>query len=322
MGNLKELKELSLANNELTGSLPIELTTLTALESFSLGINRFEGNIPESIGNLTALKSLDLGENSFTGPIPSSLGNLVNLRHLALNENQLSGDIPSELGNLWRINQILIVDNAELSGCFPDTLRGITYNDFAFTDLPFCEPVETNFVYQSDVYYIATIKTNKGDIVLHLYNDTAPVYVENFVNLTLSGFYDNSRWHRVEPGFVIQGGINPDGKTVRQFDDVFHPDMKHDSAGVLSMANAGINTNTSQFFITLGTFPRLDPYENGQLKPCHIRGTSCHAVFGKVTSGLDVVLDIEEGDVMNSIEIRRTKCIISEANFVYGRCFD
>ena len=295
---------------------------MTALEFLALDINQFEGNIPETIGNLTALEVLGLSENIFTGPIPSSLGKLVNLRHLALHENQLSGEIPSELGNLWQINQVFIADNPNLLGCFPDALRGITDNDFAATGLAFCDPVEANFAYQSDVHYIATIKTNKGDIVLNLYNDIAPVYVENFVTLALNGFYDDSRWHRVEPGFVIQGGINPDGKTIRQFDDVFHPDMKHDSAGVLSMANAGLNTNTTQFFITQGAFSRLDPYENEQLKPCHIRGTSCHAVFGKVTDGLDVVLAIEEGDVMNSIEILRTKCIVSEANVVYDRCFD
>ena len=85
--------------------------------------------------------------------------------------------------------------------------------------------------------------------MVDLYNDIASVYVENFVNLANDGFYTNSHWHRVIPGFVIQNGINVDGKQVDQFADVFHPDMKHDSVGILSMANAGLNTNTSQFFI-------------------------------------------------------------------------
>ena len=150
-----------------------------------------------------------------------------------------------------------------------------------------------------------TIKTNKGDIEADLYNDIAGVYVENFVNLAESGFYTNSPWHRVIQGFVIQGGTNAEGKSVDQFEDVFHPNMRHDSEGILSMANAGFNTNTSQFFITHAATPHLDPYVDGQLKPCAVRGTSCHAVFGKVTSGMDVVLAIQQGDVMEKVEIHK-----------------
>ena len=141
--------------------------------------------------------------------------------------------------------------------------------------------------------------------MVDLYNDIASVYVENFVNLANDGFYTNSQWHRVIPGFVIQNGINVDGKQVDQFADVFHPDMKHDSVGILSMANAGLNTNTSQFFITLSATPHLDPYVDGQLKPCEVFGTSCHAVFGKVTSGMDVVLAIQQGDVMESVDVHK-----------------
>ena len=81
--------------------------------------------------------------------------------------------------------------------------------------------------------------------------------------------------------------------------------MKHDSVGILSMANAGLNTNTSQFFITLSATPHLDPYVDGQLKPCEVFGTSCHAVFGKVTSGMDVVLAIQQGDVMESVDVHK-----------------
>ena len=157
--------------------------------------------------------------------------------------------------------------------------------------------------YSSGATYSVTIRTNKGDIEADLYNDIAGIYVRNFVNLARSGFYDGSPWHRVIPGFVIQGGQNAEGRTVPQFADEFHPDMKHDSAGILSMANAGFNTNTSQFFITHDATPHLDPYENGVMKPCEVTGTSCHAVFGKVTTGMDIVLEIEQGDVMESVEI-------------------
>ncbi len=159
--------------------------------------------------------------------------------------------------------------------------------------------------YDPNASYSVTIKTNKGDIEADLYNDIASTYVQNFVNLANSGFFTNSPWHRVIAGFVIQGGISAEGKSVDQFDDVFHPDMKHDSPGILSMANAGFNTNTSQFFVTHAATPHLDPYENGQLKPCEVRGTSCHAVFGKVMSGMDVVLTIEQGDVMEKVEIHK-----------------
>ena len=159
--------------------------------------------------------------------------------------------------------------------------------------------------YDPNASYSVTIKTNKGDIEADLYNDIASTYVQNFVNLANSGFFTNSPWHRVIAGFVIQGGTNAEGKSVDQFDDVFHPDMKHDSPGILSMANAGFNTNTSQFFVTHAATPHLNPYENGQLKPCEVRGTSCHAVFGKVTSGMDVVLAIEQGDVMEKVEVHK-----------------
>ena len=88
----------------------------------------------------------------------------------------------------------------------------------------------TSSSYDPNAAYSVTIKTNKGDIEADLYNDIASVYVENFVNLAESGFFTNSPWHRVIQGFVIQGGTSAEGKTVDQFEDVFHPDMKHDSA--------------------------------------------------------------------------------------------
>lgn len=152
----------------------------------------------------------------------------------------------------------------------------------------------------------ATIKTSKGDIHVDLFQDIARVYVDNFVRLSESGFYDGSPWHRVVPDFVIQGGRNLGGETTPEFDDEFHPDMKHDSAGILSMANRGLNTNTSQFFITHGPTPHLDPYVDGQMKQCATPGVSCHAVFGRVTAGIEIVNQIEQGvDSIETIEIHR-----------------
>jgi cyclophilin family peptidyl-prolyl cis-trans isomerase len=132
--------------------------------------------------------------------------------------------------------------------------------------------------------YTARIKTGKGDIVVQLHADKAPKTVNNFVFLAREGFYDNTTFHRVIKGFMAQGG-DPTG-TGRggpgyQFDDEFDKSLRHNGPGILSMANAGRNTNGSQFFITHAPTPHLDDH---------------HTVFGKVSSGMDVVLAIPERD--------------------------
>tara|TARA_B100000686_G_C16768012_1_gene963128 strand:+ start:1077 stop:1595 length:519 start_codon:yes stop_codon:yes gene_type:complete len=132
--------------------------------------------------------------------------------------------------------------------------------------------------------YIATFKTVKGEIEIELFSDKAPKTVNNFIFLAREGYYDDSTFHRVLPGFMAQGG-DPTG-TGRggpgyTFTDEFHPDLKHDSPGILSMANAGPNTNGSQFFITFAPTPHLD---------------GMHAVFGKVVNGMDVLNQIRERD--------------------------
>ncbi len=136
--------------------------------------------------------------------------------------------------------------------------------------------------------YKATFKTEKGDFVIELFADKAPKTVNNFVFLARDGFYDDTTFHRVIKGFMAQGG-DPTG-TGRggpgyKFADEFHALLKHTGAGVLSMANAGPNTNGSQFFITYGATPHLD---------------GKHAVFGKVISGMDVVNAIAERDPMRA----------------------
>jgi len=132
--------------------------------------------------------------------------------------------------------------------------------------------------------YAATLKTEKGDIVVELYADRAPLTVENFVNLARAGFYDGTTFHRVIPGFMAQGG-DPTGTGTGgpgyQFGDEFHPALRHDGAGVLSMANAGAGTNGSQFFLTYAATPHLD---------------NKHSVFGRVTAGLDVLRSVRERD--------------------------
>src|SRR3954469_19549060 len=122
----------------------------------------------------------------------------------------------------------------------------------------------------------ATLKTSMGDIVVHLFDDKAPKTVANFVGLATGAkewtdpktgqkvkrpFYNGTTFHRVIPGFMIQGGDplgNGTGGPGYRFDDEFNPDLRHSKAGILSMANAGPNTNGSQFFITVRPTPQLD----------------------------------------------------------------
>jgi cyclophilin family peptidyl-prolyl cis-trans isomerase len=151
--------------------------------------------------------------------------------------------------------------------------------------------------------YAAHVVTERGAFDVELFAADAPLTVENFVNLARAGFYDGTTFHRVIPGFMAQGG-DPTG-TGRggpgyQFSDELSPARRHDAAGVLSMANAGPNTNGSQFFITFGPTPHLD---------------GKHAVFGRVTSGMDVVNALRErdpgrdphpGDRIERIEITET----------------
>jgi cyclophilin family peptidyl-prolyl cis-trans isomerase len=155
--------------------------------------------------------------------------------------------------------------------------------------------------------YFATISTNKGDILAMLFADKAPKTVNNFVVLSRDGYYDGIIFHRVIADFMAQAGDptgTGSGGPGYQFADEFHPDLKHDRPGVLSMANSGANTNGSQFFITHVPTPWLDAYdENGDLKNCADPQISCHAVFGQVLEGMDVVLSVEVGDVIETITI-------------------
>jgi len=135
--------------------------------------------------------------------------------------------------------------------------------------------------------YAATMKTDVGDIVLALEAEKAPNTVNNFVFLAREGFYDGIIFHRVISNFMVQGGDptgTGSGGPGYQFEDEFHSDLRHDGPGTLSMANAGPNTNGSQFFITHTATPHLDDK---------------HSVFGKVSAGLDVLLSIPDRDPNN-----------------------
>ncbi len=157
----------------------------------------------------------------------------------------------------------------------------------------------------------ATFKTSMGNIVVRLFEDKAPRTVENFVGLATGTkewtdpktgqkvkrpLYNGTIFHRVIPNFMIQGG-DPEG-TGRggpgyRFNDEFSPDLRHNKPGILSMANAGPNTNGSQFFITTGPTPHLD---------------NRHSVFGEVVQGLDVVVAI--GNVPRGANDRPVKDVV------------
>jgi cyclophilin family peptidyl-prolyl cis-trans isomerase len=148
--------------------------------------------------------------------------------------------------------------------------------------------------------YSARFKTERGEFTAELFAADAPMTVENFVNLARAGFYEGTTFHRVIPGFMAQGG-DPTGTGTGgpgySFRDELSVKRRHDGPGTLSMANAGPNTNGSQFFITFAPTPHLD---------------GRHTVFGRVTAGMDVVNSIRErdpqrdsqpGDRIDTIEI-------------------
>lgn len=140
--------------------------------------------------------------------------------------------------------------------------------------------------------YQAIIETSKGTIELDLFPQHAPITVNNFVFLAREGFYDGVSFHRVISNFMIQGGdptgTGTSGPGYKFEDEVRDNPLQHET-GSLSMANAGPNTNGSQFFITHSPQPHL----NGK-----------HTVFGKVTNGQDVVDAIKQGDVMTKVTIK------------------
>lgn len=144
---------------------------------------------------------------------------------------------------------------------------------------------------ETDRVYKVNIETDKGTISLDLFPEYAPVTVNNFVTLTRDGFYNGVTFHRVIENFMIQGG-DPTGTGMGgpgyNFKDEFEGNPLTHETGSLSMANAGPGTNGSQFFITHSPQPHL----NGK-----------HTVFGKVTSGQDVVDSIAQGDVMLKVTV-------------------
>ena len=153
--------------------------------------------------------------------------------------------------------------------------------------------------------YTATLFTDKGEIAVDLFADKTPNTVNNFVFLAKQGFYDDTVFHRVIDDFMAQAG-DPTGTGTGgpgyRFKDEFHPDLRHDGPGVLSMANAGPNTNGSQFFITHVPTPWLD---------------NRHSVFGRVADedSLTVLMSIPARDPsrVNAPAVKLQRVVISES---------
>ena len=141
--------------------------------------------------------------------------------------------------------------------------------------------------------------TSKGEFRLELFEDKAPITTGNFIKLAESGFYNGLIFHRVIDGFMIQGGC-PHGSGMGgpgwQIEDEFHPELKHNGPGILSMANAGPNTGGSQFFITLVPTPHLD---------------NRHAIFGQIVEGMDVVSAI--GKVQTGAQDRPVENVVMQS---------
>jgi peptidyl-prolyl cis-trans isomerase A (cyclophilin A) len=145
----------------------------------------------------------------------------------------------------------------------------------------------------------AHFTTSQGDFRLELFEDKAPITTGNFIQLAESGFYNGLIFHRVIDGFMIQGGC-PQGSGMGgpgyQIQDEFHPELKHHSPGMLSMANAGPNTGGSQFFVTLVPTPHLD---------------NRHAIFGQVVEGMEVVSAI--GKVQTGAQDRPIENVVMQS---------
>ncbi len=188
---------------------------------------------------------------------------------------------------------------------------------FLFINLTSCKAQYPDL--EDGIY--AEFVTTKGTMLAKLTYEETPVTVANFISLAegtntmvdsaykKKKFYNGLVFHRVIDDFMIQGGDplgTGAGNPGYKFMDEFSPELKHDKKGILAMANSGYGTNGSQFYITHKATPWLDAYdENGILKDCEARRVSCHAIFGEVLLGLEIVDSVKQNDVITELNIIR-----------------
>jgi len=223
---------------------------------------------------------LDLDVDKFTTDLTST--ELVNLAQNAWDNAQKIGLTGTPIllvnGQVWPGN---VAMNA---GNLASVIQLTILEDHQFTE---CPPMTTDPTKQ----YIATLHTDKGDIVIELYADKAPLAVNSFIFLANNRWFDNVTFHRVIPGFVAQAG-DPSGTGYGTpgyaFKNEISPDLKYDGPGVVAMANAGADSNGSQFFITYSAQPKLD---------------GKYTIFGHVIQGMDVVTNLTPRDPSKSADL-------------------
>jgi len=223
---------------------------------------------------------LDLDVDKFTTDLTST--ELVNLAQNAWDNAQKIGLTGTPIllvnGQVWPGN---VAMNA---GNLASVIQLTILEDHQFTE---CPPMTTDPTKQ----YIATLHTDKGDIVIELYADKAPLAVNSFIFLANNRWFDNVTFHRVIPGFVAQAG-DPSGTGYGTpgyaFKNEISPDLKFDGPGVVAMANAGADSNGSQFFITYSAQPKLD---------------GKYTIFGHVIQGMDVVTNLTPRDPSKSADL-------------------
>lgn len=197
-----------------------------------------------------------------------------NAQQINLNDSQISEETTNQLGQTQNTQKTNTQDsnNIERAAKMPEYKELKDFKEITATQ--------------------AVFETTKGILVMDLYKEKAPLTTANFLNLIDEGFYDGIVFHRVIPGFMAQVGdpLTKDptkqamwgtGDPGYKIMDEFDPSLKHDDAGILSMANSGPNTGGSQIFITYAPQPHLD---------------GKHAVFGKLVEGMDVLESIQQGD--------------------------
>lgn len=227
---------------------------------------------------LSQAGDLDLDTDQFASDLTSE--ELVSMAQEAYAYNASIG---------MRGTPFLVINNLPYNGPYDygnlaATVELIKLEDRQYSD---CPPLTVD----PDKQYIVTLHTEKGDIMMELYADKAPLAVNSFIFLAEDGWFDDVTFHRVIPGFVAQGG-DPTGTGFGgpgyAFDNEIAPDLKFDRPGMLGMANSGPGSNGSQFFITYTAIPRLD---------------GGYTVFGRVISGMDVVESLTERDPSQSTNL-------------------
>jgi len=221
-----------------------------------LDVNKFTAD-------LTSTELVNLAQNAWDNA--QKIG-LTGTPTLLLNGRVWPGNVAMNAGNLASFIQLTLLEDREFTQCPKMTI----------------DPTKQ---------YIATLHTDKGDIVIELYADKAPLAVNSFIFLANNGWFDGVTFHRVIPGFVAQAG-DPSGTGYGMpgyaFKNEISPNLKFDGPGVVGMANAGADSNGSQFFITYSAQPKLD---------------GSYTIFGHVILGMDVVTNLTPRDPSQSVEL-------------------